>query len=93
MPTNTLVVGSTYRFKLTATKDTLPWDLALATTTLYLKRPDGVVSSFTATAATSPYYDYEIPAFTGRWSRSWKPSEGAVHVESEGIPFVVVDAP
>lgn len=95
----TLVIGSTYRFRLTATKDGTTWDLTTATVVLYLKKPDGTVLTKSASILSGPagtaYFDCATTDLdtAGLWSRSWKVTDGSVVVESEPVLFLVIDSP
>jgi hypothetical protein len=101
MSSRTLVAGSTYRFKLAATKDGAAWDLSSATVTLYLQKPDGTLVTKTGTVYDGPNglarFDSEAadldPADVGVWSRSWEITDGAVVQESQSIVFLVEDSP
>jgi hypothetical protein len=50
---NTLDLGSTYKFFLTATKDGAPWVLTDADVTLRMMKPDGTSSVFVATVVSA----------------------------------------
>lgn len=95
----TLVIGSTYRFRLTATRDGSVWDLSTATIVLYFKKPDGTILTKSASLISGPagtaYFDCATTDLdtAGLWSRSWKVTDGAVVVESEPILFLVIDSP
>lgn len=97
---NTLTVGSTYRWQLTATLDGDVWDLSAATVTLKFHRPDGSTSEFAAvlvgggTGGVARYDNDTLDLdVAGRWRRSWEVIDGDVVQRSVPQPFVVVDTP
>ena len=99
MPDYALVLGSTYRMKLTASKDGSVWDLSSATVKLYLRKPDGTVLTKSATVSSPTagvaHYDTLTTdlSVAGSWSRSWEVTDGSVVQESAPIFFVVIDSP
>lgn len=99
MAENSLVLGSTYNFKLTAKKDGVVWNITSATVNLYLKKPTGTILTKTATVTSGSSGIAEFTCSTsdldtaGIWSRSWKVTEGSTVQESAPILFVVVDSP
>lgn len=95
----TLVIGSVYRFVLTALKDGAVWDLSDATVTLYLKKPSGTILTKSATVHDPDNGGARFDCATtdldssGLWSRSWRVVDGSVTQESLPILFTVVDSP
>lgn len=94
-----VTVGSTYRFQITATKDGVAWNLTSATVKLYLQKPDGTATEYAATVTSGAggvakydcaTTDLDVP---GPWRRSWHITDGAVVQESAPIPFVVQASP
>lgn len=89
-------LGSTQRLQITARKDGAVWDLTSATITLFLRRPDGKETEYSATASspTSGIARYDAAASvlnkTGNWIRTWKIVDGSVTQYSEEIPFRIV---
>lgn len=94
-----LTQASTYRFKLTATKDGAVWDLTAATVTLLLRDPSGNAGTKSASllvaADGTAYYDTLTTDLDelGVWSRAWRVVQGSVDVTSEPVFFSVVRAP
>jgi len=90
-----VVLGNTYRFKLTATKDEVTWDLTGAAVLLFLRSPAGVVTqkagSVLVAGDGTAYYDSEVSDLqaAGVWSRAWEVTQGAVVQESAPISFYV----
>lgn len=95
--TQSPIVGSTYRFQLTATKDGSAWTLTGATTKLYLTDPSGNVSEHATTGGSGAtrYYDSAAGDLDepGNWRRSWHVTDGSVVQESAPIDFVVQASP
>jgi hypothetical protein len=97
----TLKAGSTYRFKLTATKDGAVWDLTGATVTLLLRKPDATQETKSASllvaASGTAYYDSLTTdlaaADRGRWWRAWRVVQGSIDVTGDEIDFVVAVSP
>src|SRR5262245_39323464 len=94
-----LVVGSNPRFRLTALKDGVVWDISAASVSLYLRKPDGSVLTNSAAVSNGPagmaqfdsaVTDLDQPGF---WTRSWRVTDGPVSLECVAIPFVVEDSP
>lgn len=89
------IVGNTYRFKLTATKDGATWDITAATIKLFLKGPSGTVTTKTGAILVAGdgtcYYDSSASDLdaAGRWERSWEITQGGIIQESAPIVFYV----
>ena len=94
-----LTVGSTYRFKPNSDgipeKDGTDW--TTATMKIRFRGPDGFDTGYVACTAAGGgawYYDNASTLFTvakaGQWQRSWQGVEGAVVLNGEDIPFLVV---
>lgn len=94
-----LTTLSTYRFKLTATKDGATWDLTGATVTLKLRKPDGTQvtksASLLVAASGTAYYDCSTSDLgdPGRWYKSWRVVQSSIDVTTPRKAFVVVEAP
>jgi len=90
-----MIVGNTYRFKLTATKDGATWDITGATVKLFLRGPSGAVIEKTgnilSAAAGTAYYDSDAADIdtAGNWVRSWEITQGSIVQESDPIIFYV----
>jgi len=90
-----VVVGNTYLFRLTATKDGTAWDITGATVKLGLSTPAGVVSvkTGTITNAVGGVAEYTSVAgdlsVAGVWAQSWEITQGAIVQESSPVSFVV----
>lgn len=91
----TAIVGNTYRFKLTATKDGSVWDLTAATIKLFLKDPSGVTTTKTGSILVAgdgtAYYDSSASDLdaAGRWERSWEITQSGIIQEGAPIVFYV----
>lgn len=95
-----LVVGSTYRFRATITKDGVAWDLSAATVYMILEDPDGVQTTNLATvespaSAGIVHWDNATTDLNqaGDWRRCWEVQDGAVVQRSLPIVFGVVESP
>lgn len=90
MAAEPVVVGGTYNWKLTATKDGAAYDLTGATVVLTFVSPSGTRTQYTFTAAaSSPAYENPTGLITthGEWIRSWKTTLSGVVLETREIPF------
>lgn len=94
-----LIVGSTYRFTLTATKDGSAWDISGGSITLTLIDPGGNATGYAASIVSGPAgtarYDGAVGLLdeAGVWRRSWTVSVGGVVQESVPIVFSVEPSP
>lgn len=102
MPTpaaSPLTVGSVYRFRLTAKKDGLVWNLTGATVQLLLRNPSGTTTTYSATVtdATAGVAEYTSAAANldtaGGWRRSWKVTQSSIIQSSIPVQFSVQAAP
>lgn len=90
-----ITAASTYRHKLTATKDGSTWDLTGATITLYFRDPDGTVTAKSASllvaASGTAYYDSSTTDVVteGRWHRAWRVVQGSIDITSFADSFMV----
>jgi hypothetical protein len=90
-------VGTTKRFRLTATRDGSTWDLTSATVKLLLEDPSGTVTEYAATVSnpTAGVAEYTNLAalFTtsndGAWEKAWKITDGGTVEIKKGLPFTV----
>ena len=94
-----LTVGSVYRFRLTAKKDGVVWNLTGATVQLLLRNPSGTTTTYAATLTepTEGIADYTSStgdlSVIGGWRRSWKVTQGTVIQNSLPVSFSVQAAP
>lgn len=97
-----VVVGTTKRWMVTATKDGEDWDLSAATVELFFHRPDKTTSDAREAdgdggATNKRYYDNATSEFqsdnVGTWTVSVRITDGAVVEESDPIEFSVIDSP
>lgn len=94
-----MIVGSTYRFTLTATKDGETWDISGGTITLTLIDPSGNAADYSASIVSGPAGTARYDGATslldepGMWRRSWTVSVGGVVLESAPILFSVEPSP
>lgn len=99
MADQALVIGNTYDFRATITKDGAAWNLASATVTVEFKQPDGTTVSKSATvlsasAGTVSYTnDADLLASSGQWTRAWKVVDGSIVQKGLPIPFNVQESP
>ncbi len=93
-----LAADSTYRFRLTATKDGVVFDLTGATVTLTFRRETRTASPALVASATveggtggTAYYDCTTTdlADEGRWYRQWRVVLSPLDLESRQIAFLV----
>lgn len=90
-----MVVGNTYKFRLTATRDGAAWDLTGATVTMALRNPAGIaaIKSASVTNAAGGIVEYNSIisdiATSGIWSRSWEITQGTIVQESPIVSFSV----
>ena len=89
------VTGNTYKFRLTATRNGVIWDLTGATVKIGLKSPSGAGTIKTAVIANATggivEYDSVVADLNaaGVWSRSWEITQSAIVQESNPVSFVV----
>lgn len=90
-----MVVGNTYKFRLTATKDGIAWDLTGAAVKLNIVSSSGVLATKTATItnAVGGIAEYTSIAAdlnaAGIWVRSWQIDQGTIVQESVPLSFAV----
>lgn len=91
-----MVVGNTYIFRLTATKDGVIWDLTGASVKFGLVSSSGVLSTKTATITNAVGGIAEYVSVVsdlnaaGIWIRSWQIEQGALVQESVPLSFAVI---
>jgi hypothetical protein len=91
-----IVVGNEVDFTLYARKDGEDWTLTGGTVTLYLRDPDGNVSSYNATiSGTTAHYqaDDTVLDEAGDWRRKWRATVGGITLTSDWIEFSVEEGP
>lgn len=91
-----LVSGNTYKFRLTASKDGVLWDITGATVKIGFKLPDGTTLVKTATITNAVGGVAEYTSLTtdiatpGIWALSWEVTQGAITQEYIPTSFIVV---
>lgn len=96
--TETLTSGSTYTFKLKATKNGQIWDLTGAVVTLKLKKAGEVTTSYAATlldalAGTAAYDTGVNDLSEGDWEAAFRVQQGSIDVTSVSVEFSVIESP
>ena len=95
MASEPIVMGGTYYWKLTATKDGAVWDLTGATITITFFTPSGTTKEYAAAilVAANGTAFYVNPTATfdakGPWSVSWQVTQSGVIQETQEDSFTV----
>ncbi len=93
-----IFIGATKRFEIQARKDGLVWDFTSAAVTMYLKHPNGSITSHAGTVDTpaTAGIAYFVAATTtldvaGLWQRWWIIVDSTISEPVGPFPFQVHD--